>query len=102
MRWVWLSFNPGMTLRPPASMVWVFGPAIAAMSLALPTAAILPSRIAIASPFGFVRSRVVTFALRSTMLGAGFMSGARGFGCHAFASAGLVLMAAEHRLRVND
>src|SRR3954470_10923727 len=102
MRCVWLSFNPGMTLRPTASIVWVFGPAVAAMSLRFPTAAILPSRMATASPSGLVRSRVVTFALRSTMSGAGFMSAPRGFGCRAFASAGLVLMAAEHRLRVDD
>src|SRR3954467_13386650 len=102
MRCVWLSFNPGKTLRPPASMVWVFGPAIAAMSLRLPTAAILPSRMATASTSGFVRSRVVTFALRSTMSGAGFISAPRGFGGHAFPSAGLVLVAAEHRLRVDD
>src|SRR4051812_16076625 len=102
MRWVWLSFRPGMILRPPASMVWVFGPAIAAMSRALPTPAILPSRMAMASPSGLVRSRVVTFALRSTISGAGFISAPRGFGCRAFASAGLVLVAAEHRLRVDD
>src|SRR4051812_29625002 len=72
------------------------------MSLALPTAAILPSRMAMASASGFVRSRVVTFALRSTMSGAGFMSAPRGFSGHAFPSAGLVLVAAEHRLRVDD
>src|SRR3954469_18977606 len=102
MRWVWLSFRPGMSLRPPASMVWVFGPAIAAMSRVLPTPTILPSRKATASASGLVRSRVVTFALRSTMSGAGFISAPRGFGCRAFASAGLVLVAAEHRLRIDD
>src|SRR4051812_10958764 len=102
MRWVWLSFSPGMTLRPPASMVWVFGPAIAAMSRALPTASILPSRMATASTSGLVRSRVVTLALRTTVSGSGFMLAPRGFGCRAFSSARLVLVAAEHRLRVDD
>src|ERR1700732_1907907 len=103
MRWVWLSFSPGITRRPPASMLRVSVPAIGPMSRPLPTAKMLPSRIATASASGFDRSSVVTLALRSTVSGAGAISASRGLsGCQAFAGDLLVLLAAEHGLGVGD
>ena len=50
--------KPGVTVRPPASITWVEGPAIALMSAALPTATNRSPRTAKASARGWASSTV--------------------------------------------
>src|SRR3954468_8735556 len=92
-----------MIRRPPASMLRVSGPAIAAMARVLPTAVIRPSAMATAWASGLLRSRGVTAPLRSRRWGAAAISASRGLlGRGAFAGHLLVLLAAEHGLGVDN
>jgi hypothetical protein len=78
--WIWLSFNPGIRRRPPASIVRVWLDRNGCMSRSSPTAINRPSPIATAVASGRRSSSVATWAF-VTIMSAVFVAMIRSLAC---------------------